>query len=143
MNFFKMAALAVLVMTLGGLTYSTKAQAKSYMISGHEVHDYILNDFQYYKVKRATSLRFLYSNNTTKERTVPKGTIIIGHKYKGSSVEKPSISIYLSQLDYNFLNKERPKHLELLSISGTISSSRPQDYQRIARPTYPTGSESW
>lgn len=136
MNFFKMAALAVLVMTLGGLTYSTKAQAKSYMISGHEVHDYILNDFQYYKVKRATSLRFLYSNNTTKKRTVPKGTIIIGHKYKGSSVEKPSISIYLSQLDYNFLNKERPKHLELLSISGTISSSRPQDYQRIARPTY-------
>ena len=136
MKLFKMAALVALVMTLGGLTYSTKAQAKSYMISGHEVHDYILNDFQYYKVKRATPLMFLYSNNTTKKRIVPKGTIIIGRKYKGSSVEKPAISIYLSQLDYSFLNKDRPKHLELLSISGTISSSRPQDYERISRPSY-------
>ena len=54
MNFFKMAALAVLVMTLGGLTYSTKAQAKSYMISGHEVHDYILNDFQYGRLQEIT-----------------------------------------------------------------------------------------
>lgn len=136
MKFLKIAALATLGVTLGVLTCPNPAQAKSYMISGQPVHDYALNDFQYYKVKRATPLRFLYSNNTTKKRIVPKGTIIIGHKYPGSSVEKPSIAIYLSQLDYNFLNKGRPKHLELLSISDAIGSSRPQDYQRIARPAY-------
>lgn len=136
MKIFRMFVLTALFMTVGVLMCPNKAQAKSYMIGGQNIHDYALNSFQYYKVKRATPLQFLYANNTTKKRILPKGTIVIGYKLKGSSVEKSTMGIYLGQLDYNFLNKGRPKHLELLSTSGAMGASRPQDYQRIARPAY-------
>lgn len=131
----KVIALASLLVALGGM-FPSQAQAKSYQIGGQVVQDYNLNDYKYYKVKRTTPVVFLYANNTKKTRQLPKGTVVIGNKFKGSAVEKPTISFYLGQLDYKFLNKGRPKHVELLSTSDAIGSRRPQDYQRIARPAY-------
>ncbi|KRK94489.1 hypothetical protein FD25_GL000454 [Levilactobacillus acidifarinae DSM 19394] len=131
----KVIALLSLLVALGGM-FPRTAMAKSYQIGGHEVQDYELNDYKYYKVKRATPVVLLYADKTKKTRQLPKGTVVIGNKFKGSAVEKPAISFYLGQLDYKFLNKGRPKNVELLSTSGTIGSKRPQDYQRIARPAY-------